>query len=173
MKEKESGGFSMIEMVIIIAIIIGLAGVVIPVVSQEVRDSRKAGAIADINRIASALNQYIKDTLFFPTGNQGATTFHYLFSDGRMPKNNVFSSGEGRHINGFLTTNQLGGPRWKGPYLHSVTCDPWGNAYVVNVQGFFDPAERAVILSAGPDGFISTSPRATSPEQDDIMLLID
>jgi general secretion pathway protein G len=173
MKERETGGFSMVEMIIIIAIIVGLAGVVIPVVSQEMRDSKKANAVADINRMATALNQYIKDTLYFPTGNQGATSFHFLFTDGKVPKNNHFASGEGRHLDRFLNTNEFGGSRWKGPYLHSVSTDPWDHAYIINVQGFYNPAERAMILSAGPDGYISTSPRATSPENDDIMLLID
>ena len=166
-------GFSIVELVIIIAIIVGLAGVVVPIVSQEIKDSRRAQAIADINRVATALNQYIKDTLFFPTGKDGSTSFHYLYTDGNMPNNNVFSSGEGCHLGEFLNSDEYGGMRWNGPYLQSVKQDPWENAYIVNVQGFFNTGERAMIISAGPDGAINTSSRSTSPEGDDIMLLID
>ncbi|MFH2002370.1 MAG: hypothetical protein ABIK28_22045, partial [Planctomycetota bacterium] len=68
MKVIKTGGFSMIELVILVAILLGLAGVVIPIVNQEMTDSKVANAVADINRIATSLNQYIKDTLYFPTG---------------------------------------------------------------------------------------------------------
>ncbi len=173
MKLKPNLGFSMVEMVILLAIIVGLAGVVVPIVSQEVQDARKANAIADINRIATGLNQYIKDTLFYPTGKKGASTLHYLYTDGSKPANNAYASGEGKHINAVLVSNTYGGARWKGPYLQGVDADPWGNAYIINVQGFFYPGERAMILSAGPDGVINTSLRASQPEGDDLMLLID
>lgn len=163
----------MIELVIILAIIVGLAGVVIPIVSQEVQDSKKSSAIADLNRVATALNQYIKDTLYFPTGNMGSTKYHFLHTDGDLPAENVFASGESCHVDRFLASSEYGGARWKGPYLNSVSCDPWGGAYIVNVQGFFNPGERAMVLSAGPDRLLATPPTALSPEGDDLMLLID
>ena len=173
MKVNSRRGFSMVELVIILAIIVGLAGVVIPIVSQEVQDAKRANAVADINRIATGLNQYIKDTLFYPTGKHGTAKYHYLFTEGNLPMNNDFASGEGQHIDAFLVTSEFGGPRWKGPYLQGVGSDPWGTAYLINVQGFFNPSERAMILSAGPDNVVSTSPRASQPEGDDLMLLID
>jgi type II secretory pathway pseudopilin PulG len=173
MKLRASRGFSMIEMVIILAIIVGLAGVVVPIVSQEVQDSKKGNAVADLNRIATALNQYIKDTLYFPTGNMGSTSFHFLHTDGNLPVENVFDSGDHCHVDRFLASSEFGGARWRGPYLQSGFCDPWGGAYIINVQGFFNPGERAMILSAGPDGLLATPPTALSPEGDDLMLLID
>ncbi|MHC4944952.1 MAG: type II secretion system protein GspG [Planctomycetota bacterium] len=173
MKVQNTGGFSVIEMVVIIAIVLGLAGVVVPIVAQEMNDSKKANAIADINRIATALNQYIKDTLYFPTGTEGTTTLHYLYTDGTLPQQNPFASGEGKHVSEFLCSNFHGGERWKGPYLNSVSIDPWGNAYLVNVQGFYSVNERAMILSAGPDGVVETPTASLNPEGDDLMLLID
>jgi general secretion pathway protein G len=173
MKVHRTGGFSVIELVVVIAIIVGLAGVVVPIVTQEMNDSKKANAIADINRLATALNQYIKDTLFFPTGTHGTTTLHYLYTDGTLPTRNSFTSGEGRHVGEFLCSNIHGGDRWKGPYLDSAACDPWGNAYIVNVQGFYSASERAMIISAGPDGLMETPTASLNPEGDDLMLLID
>ncbi|MFH2002694.1 MAG: type II secretion system protein GspG, partial [Planctomycetota bacterium] len=85
----------------------------------------------------------------------------------------LMASGEGSHIKGFLSQNDFGGPRWRGPYLDNIGADPWGNAYIINVQGFFKPEERALIISAGPDGMLSTPPTALSPQGDDLMLLID
>lgn len=173
MRLKGTTGFSMIEMVIIIAIIVGLAGVVVPIVSQEVKDSKKARAVADINRIATALNQYIKDTLTFPTGKRGSTTLHYLYTDGKLPENNPYASGEGKHIHALLEKDEFSAKGWKGPYLQSVAADPWENAYMINVQGFYDPKERVMIISSGPDGRFDTSPDAATPQNDDLMLLID
>lgn len=173
MRLRGKNGFSAIELIIIIAIFVGLAGVVVPIISQEIQDSKKSHAIADINRIATALNQYIKDTLFFPTGNQGSTTYHYLFTDGAMPQNNIFASGEGVHAAQFLRKGEFGGKRWKGPYLQSIPADPWGNSYIINVQGFFNMGERAVILSAGPDGAVNTQANDSTPGGDDLLLLID
>ena len=73
----------------------------------------------------------------------------------------------------FLTNGNLGGTRWNGPYLQAVGEDPWGHAYLVNVHGFFNPGERAMILSCGPDGILNTSPRSATPAEDDLILLID
>ena len=157
MRHEGKRGFSMIEMVIILAIIVGLAGVVVPIVSQEVKDSKKAHAIADINRLATALNQYIKDTLVFPTGKRGSTHLHYLYTDGQVPDKNPYASGEGKHIRTLLRDNDFEEKRWKGPYLESAPIDPWGNAYIINVQGFYDPSERAMIISAATAQLTSTS----------------
>ena len=173
MSLRGKNGFSLVEGIIVIAIIVGLAGVVVPIVSQEVKDSKKSQALADINRLATGLNQYIKDTLYFPTGKEGATTFHFLYTDGNAPDNNLFATGESSHIKSFLVENRCGGNRWKGPYLNGLPCDPWGNAYLVNVQGFYNQSERAMILSAGPDGVVDTPARAASPAGDDLMMLID
>ena len=173
MKRTSFLGFSMVEMLVILAIIVGLAGVVVPIVSQEVQDSRRAAAMDDLNRLATGLNQYIKDTLFYPTGKEGAARYDYLYTNGPLPSTGDFVHGKGIHVEAFLNKPDFGGARWKGPYLQGVTTDPWGHAYVVNVRGFFDAGERAMILSAGPNGVVETSPRASQPGGDDLMLLFD
>jgi prepilin-type N-terminal cleavage/methylation domain-containing protein len=54
------------------------------------------------------------------------------------------------------STNPAKQFKWKGPYL-TVDADPWGNKYVVNIIHAKSTSTRACfVLSAGPDGIIST-----------------
>ena len=51
--------------------------------------------------------------------------------------------------------------------------DPWGHAYLVNVEGWVNPREHALVLSAGPDGIVQSEADATHPAGDDLLLVID
>ncbi|MFO0985108.1 MAG: type II secretion system protein GspG [Planctomycetota bacterium] len=167
------GGFTLIEMIVVIAIIVSLAGIIIPVVSSELEDAKKGRALGDMNRIATGINQYIKDTGFFPTGDQGAETFHWVFGNGELPQSNDFDDGASANIMRFLSKNDFGGAKWRGPYMAEVGADPWGRAYIVNVQGYYEPLENVLIVCAGPNGQVDTTTNATVAAEDDIMILID
>ncbi len=166
-------GFSFILLVIVIAVIVGVAGVVIPVVTEEASLSQIDQAKEDMHRLAAAINRYVKDTLFYPTGVQGATTYHFLYTEGILPVNNLLASGPGMPIGEILNTGAFGGSRWSGPYLEEIPVDPWGNAYIVNVQGFFYKGEVTAIYSAGPNSRIDTPITSSAPALDDILLLLD
>lgn len=166
-------GFSVIHLVLVIAVIIGLAGVVIPFVSDEDSVSRIDQAKEDLNGLAAAIDLYINDTLFYPTGIQGATTYHFLYTNGILPEKNLMASGPGIPINDILNTGEFGGDRWSGPYLKEIAADPWGNAYIINVQGFYNRSEKMMIISAGPNSRIDTPVTSSMPELDDVMLIID
>ena len=173
MKKARRSGFTLIEMIVVVAILVALAGILVPVVSSEMASSKTGKALADCNRVAGGLNQYIKDTAFFPTGNQGASTNHFLYGLGTLPGSNDFASGASASLDGFLSVNTNGGSNWKGPYMQSVKADPWGRAYVVNTHGYFNSAENVWVISAGPDGNVDTAQNATTPGGDDIGVLID
>src|SRR5262245_8092117 len=64
----KQGGFTLIEMIVVVAIIAALAAILVPIVSSELADSEQTKALADCQRIAAAITQYIKDTRLFPTG---------------------------------------------------------------------------------------------------------
>lgn len=173
MKQRKNSGFTLIEMIVVVAILVALAGILVPVVSSEMTSSKTGRAIADCNRIAAALNQYIKDTSFEPTGNKGANTYHYLYSQGTIPSSNDFASGSSTTILRFLSKNDFGGTQWNGPYMQEIAADPWGRAYLVNTHGYFSSSENVWVISAGPDGNVDTAPNATKPGGDDIGILID
>jgi type II secretory pathway pseudopilin PulG len=173
MSRSRTSGFSALELLIVVVIIVSIAGIVVPHLAQESIDKKKKEALDDINRIASAVNLYIRDTLLYPTGINGATTYHYLYSDGEIPLNNPLASGPGMPLLEFLNSGDFGGSDWHGPYLTGVSSDPWGNAYLVNTQGYFFPGERTLVISAGPNGMIDTPLAASAPVDDDILIVLD
>jgi general secretion pathway protein G len=167
-------GFTVVEMIVVIAILVSVAGIMIPVVSSQLEDARRGRALGDMRRIAAGINRYVKDTGAFPVGDAAARTpFHWLFGAGELPQGNVLDDGPSTAIERFLTRNDFGGGKWRGPYVPDVAADPWGHAYLVNVQGYYAPRENVLIVCAGPDGEVDTSTDATIAAADDIMILID
>jgi len=170
---QKQHGFTLIEMVVVVAIIIALAGILVPIVTNELDEAKKSTAQATVNRLATAITQYMKDTSFPPTGKDGAKSYHYLSGAGIDPDKNKFASGSNGTLNDFLANNTHGTRNWKGPYLAEVAEDPWGRAYVVNVHGYFNGKERVWVLSSGPDQKMDTNPRNTTLGGDDIGMFID
>jgi Type II secretion system (T2SS), protein G len=172
--EPRPNRLSYVEILVCGAIVVASAGVVVPALKMRDIGDAQTRVTNDLHRIAQSIGRYVDDTRTFPTGAGGATTLHYLYSDGVRPTNNALASGPGLHIAEFMNSAGLGGESWKGPYLDErIGPDPWGHAYIVNVNGFFSSAERVMVLSAGPNGQINTPPSATIPGGDDLMLLVE
>jgi prepilin-type N-terminal cleavage/methylation domain-containing protein len=166
-------GFTLIEMVVVIAIVIALAGILVPIVTNEIDDAKRATAQAALNRISTAVSQYTKDTTFPPTGPDGAKTFHFLAGQGTLPEENKFDSGPQGRLEDFLAKNASGTKVWKGPYLQDVEADPWGRCFLVNVHGFLNGKERVWVLSAGPNQRVETNPKNTTLGGDDLGMYVD
>ena len=129
-------GFSLIELVAAVAILVILAGVLIPAVGSQMSKAREARASTDMNTVAKAFNAYFTDTGTWPSN----ATFN--------PNRNV-----GQELTGFpcLYSNVFNHTGWNGPYLNEgfkvddTTMniaiagsgddgglrDPWGNNYRV------------------------------------------
>ncbi len=171
MPKRKEQGFTLIEMVVVVAIIASLAAILVPVISEELASSEESKALGDIQRISAAVTQYIADTRYFPTGVLGAQTNDLLYSDGTA------ATSEGGTTKATLfsficdgTVN--GGTKFKGPYLENVAADPWGSRYVVNVGGY-SSTDNVWILSAGPDRTFDTAFSAFKLVDDDIGILLD
>ncbi len=68
---------------------------------------------------------------------------------------------------------------WGGPYLIEPRPDPWGNKYVVLVQGIREGVQAGGsadvygwVISAGPNGKLETKPTGTDLGGDDIGLIL-
>lgn len=167
-------GFNLVEMLVSVGIVIALAGLVVPIVSMKRLDDQWEKVDRDLARIAAGVQDYVQATRTFPTGHSGATHFHFLYGDGVLPANNAFASGPALHLARFLTDGTMAGEGWKGPYLSpDIGADPWGRAYLVNVNGYFSSAERVVALCAGPNGQVETAPSATTAGGDDVIAVIE
>ena len=160
-----------LEILVALSILICVAGVTIPIIGAEMRASREERALEDMADILGGLRAYTHDTLFLPTGERGRTNVVWLWGPGEIPDNQHFAlGGDGRPLQDVLLTNSLGGPGWQGPYVGELQPDPWGHAYLVNVDGLVDGRETPMILCAGPDGIVDTAPDARVVAGDDIAL---
>ena len=164
-----------LEAVVGLSVLVALSGVLMPVVKQEVGSTRTLDAQADMQHIAEGLSAYAHDTLYLPTGAEGRTNLAWLFGPGRIPAGSGFGNGgDTRTLDDALLNSSMGGANWKGPYVKDgLHPDPWGNAYLVNVDGFVTARQRGQILCAGPDGRIETAPDARQPAGDDLLLVVD
>jgi len=164
----------LLEALVACSVLVSLSGVVMPVVAEGAQNARLQDANEGVQGIADALRDYSSDTLFLPTGARGRTNLSWLYGPGEMPTDNSFAEGgEARSLDDFLVNDAMGGGNWNGPYVADLQADPWGQAYLVNVDGWLDLRERALVLSAGPNGRVETSPYARAAGGDDVVFLMD
>lgn len=180
------GGFTLIELTVVLAVIVTLALILTPSIANFINDSRIARARSDCNTIGSAITQFYRDNGFFPqwrAANKSGPGLPQdqvalLVSGGNIPTEQTpsqWSTGSMSLMSDQLLTNapgfrlrtstsQFG---WNGPYLSSeIGSDPWNNRYMVNI-GLIDtsagvvgvsgvPKNAVWVISAGPNGLIET-----------------
>jgi general secretion pathway protein G len=121
-------GFTLIEILVVIAVIAILASVVSPLVFQNVGDARHAAARAQVEIFAMALDAYRLDNDYYPSSDQGLEA---------------------------LRSEPRGAPparNWRGPYLRrAIPVDPWGRPYVYESPGTVNPASYDLV-TYGRDG---------------------
>lgn len=118
------GGFTLLELLVVIVIIGLLAGLVAPRYFDQVGKSNTKVAKAQINALEKALDQYRLDLGSYPNNELGLTA---------------------------LNTKPQGMERWAGPYLKKdVPLDPWGARYVYKSPG--DHGTEYDLSSLGADG---------------------
>jgi general secretion pathway protein G len=123
-KTKLARAFTLVEIMLVVAIIGILAALVIPKIAGKSEQARETAAMADIRGgIKSALDQYNVDMGTYPNSLQD------LLSAPRNAHN------------------------WHGPYFDPpvIPSDPWGNPYLYAYPGKHNPTGYD-LWSAGPDG---------------------
>ena len=162
---KKEGGFTLIEVIVVAGIIAVLAGILVPLIFKEIDESKVARAAADIRSISSAIIVLKKDTGSWPasaTCNSGAT---YMTGAGALPTitGPNWNTATPLAFDDVLNVDDAGcwGTAWKGPYFATVGRDPWGRAYLLNVDALISSSTTPVwIISAGPDGVLQTAATA-------------
>jgi general secretion pathway protein G len=118
-------GITLVEMIVVLAIIAIVAGLIIPNVIGRPDQARATVATADMQSISSALKIYRLDNKGYPSTAQGLAALVEKPTSTPQPRN--------WHPEG---------------YLGQLPLDPWGNAYVYRspgVSGGFD------LMSLGAD----------------------
>ena len=124
MRRASDGGFTLLEIMIVVFIVGLLATLVAPRLMGRTDEARRAKAAADLATIAQALDLYRLDSGAYPTTPQGLAALVQRPTTPPVPA------------------------KWRdGGYVDQVPPDPWGNAYIYVVSG-----ERFVLKSLGADG---------------------
>lgn len=119
-------GFTLIEMMVVLAIIGTLALVVAPSVLRHVSDANTTTAKSQVEIFSVALDAYRLDTGRYPSTEEGLAALRVRPVAGEQPG-------------------------WRGPYLRkAVPRDPWGRAYEYRSPGVRNP-ESYDLYSLGRD----------------------
>ncbi len=121
-------GFTLIEILVVIAVLAMLAALVAPNVFQHVGTAKDATARSQIELLGAALDAYRLDNGRYPTTEQGLNALQVEPSLQPLPSN------------------------WRGPYLRKdVPLDPWGAPFVYLSPGEVNPRGYDLV-SLGADG---------------------
>ena len=121
---RKQRGFTLIELMVVLAIIGILAALVVPSVLGRADDARVTAARTDVGNLAQALKLYKLDNQRFPTAEQGLQALVTKPSAEPVPAN------------------------WKS-YLDNLPADPWGRPYQYLNPGLKGEVD---VMSWGADG---------------------
>jgi general secretion pathway protein G len=112
-EDPHQRGFTLLELLVVLAILGLLIGLVAPAALRQLESSKEKIAHQSIERIAGVLDIYKLDVGNYPTTEQGLSA---------------------------LIARPTGVTRWNGPYLkgENVPQDPWGRPFV-----YHNPSQRA------------------------------
>ncbi len=121
---RRPGGFTLLELLVVLLIIALLAGYVGPKLFGEIGKARSKTAASQMKSIADALDRYRLDTGRFPSTDEGLQA---------------------------LSANPGNLQGWSGPYMNNdVPPDPWGAPYVFRAPG--ETGKDYDLLTLGADG---------------------
>ena len=121
-RRARTQGFSLVEMLVAVAIVGLLVGLVGPAAMRQLQSSRVNATEAQIAQLRSAADIFLIDTGRYPSQQEGLAAL--------------------------VTSNGLI-PGWNGPYLRDgkLPSDPWGGVYQYTIEN-----GQVRITSFGADG---------------------
>jgi general secretion pathway protein G len=120
---QEHGGFTLLELLVVMVIIGLLAGYVGPKYFGQIGKSETKVARAQLDALEKALDQYRLDTGHYPAPESGLAALI------EKPPNET---------------------KWDGPYLKKIVpMDPWGRPYIYKLPGEHGEYD---LVSYGKDG---------------------
>ena len=192
-------GFTLIELVLVVAVVAILAAILVPTVFSILDDSAVTKGKADVKAIAAAVAKFRDDTGEYPTRDADVASgeVNLLYSGTVAPLIADFSPSPGAAFDCTTATNcetfafpfitnssganaystvATAKKKWKGPYLSENAPDEFDDPYIVYVRRLRTTGavttERAWIVFAGQNKLYETTPGSTSVQGDDFVFLL-
>jgi len=124
-RPRKQSGFTLIEIMVVVAIIAILGATVVPLIMDRPNEARVVRAQTDIKSLGAALDLYRLDNFNYPSTEQGLQALIEEPSGDPEPGN------------------------WNGPYVKKLNKDPWNRDYVYQSPGEGGDFD---IISLGTDG---------------------
>ncbi len=185
-------GFTLIEVIVVIAAIAILAAILTPVVAKNIKDAKVSRAVGDVKVIAAAVGDFFKDLKEWPILIDAAKPvgpdnhLYLLVGYGKDGATNGGTTMDWNKIGGWpaekidrmenhLMRNhpplhQYDPTLWHGPYIARITADPWGTHYSINVAyltPYHPEGEVVWVISAGENKTWETE---IAQKNDDIVI---
>ena len=128
MKNPRQAGFTLIEIMVVVAIIAILGAAVVPRIMNRPDQARIVRAQTDIGSIAAALEMYKLDNFAYPSTDQGLMALVEKPTGDPEPAN------------------------WSSSYLKSLQKDPWGRDYIYVSPGESGDFDLISLASDGVEG---------------------
>ncbi len=123
-ESRRRGGFSLIELLLVLVILATLAALVVTKFAGRSKQAKVTAAETEVSRLETALDAFEIDVGRYPTAQEGLRALY------EQPSN---------------------AESWKGPYLkRGIPMDPWRNEYIYEYPGRYNQ-EGFDLHSLGPD----------------------
>jgi general secretion pathway protein G len=130
---KKRGGFTLIEIMVVVVIMGLLAAIVVPNVLARVEEARRTAVRTQINSLTTSLEMYRLHNGVYPTTQQGLDALVRKPTIAPVPKKYP-----------------------PEPYIREIPNDPWGNPYIYRCpgeKGTFDIISTARDSEEGGEGW--------------------
>lgn len=136
--QRDRVGFTLVEIMVVVAIIGLLAAIAIPAFQKARQAARLNIARNDLRVLSGAVTQLAMDTGRWPGGIE-------IRVQGDAETWDLRSAGAG------LLSTDGSFPNWNGPYCRPVPIDPWGSPYFFDPDYSINGKSLPVVGSFGPN----------------------
>jgi prepilin-type N-terminal cleavage/methylation domain-containing protein len=174
---RNNKGFTLIEMVVVLAVVAILAAILTPTIARNIQDAKLTRATNEAQVIGAAIASFYKDVGRWPSADGSAATLTESLallhgSAGDDPaattggnawdkdtaadttdtfENQLIENDPGDDANDYTDWTDATKIGWHGPYIGEIKADPWGIYYACNIANAYDSpnALGAWVLSFG------------------------
>ncbi len=185
MSGEDKGSVTLIDVIVVVAVLIVAVAILTPYIRKHIDDSRRAEAYNEVRVIGRAVTTFYRDTGMWPSRSAAGQPVAVLYTGTSTPAAAAIFranppvvppavpwSGRMARLDDSLLTNGSGSAypvtgdmMWRGPYATgALPADPWGRPYIVNVAA----TGPVWVLSAGSNGKVQTAPTDNVARGDDI-----